>query len=65
MQWYVTKKCFVALSNLFGADSLSETERCIAARQNQMTAPNIVSAHFKKINVFLLLVFFLDEVHYA
>ena len=31
---------------MFGADSLSETERCIATRQNKMAAPNVVSARF-------------------
>ena len=32
---------------VFGADSLSETERCIATRQNKMAAPDEVSARFK------------------
>ena len=35
---------------VFGADSLSETERCIATRQNKMAAPDMVSARFKKLN---------------
>ena len=46
---------------MFGADSLSETECCIATRQNKMAAPDVVSALFKKLNVvffFLLLFFF-------
>ena len=38
--------------SVFGADSLSETERCIATSQNKMAAPNVVSARFKKLNVF-------------
>ena len=50
---------------VFGADSLSETERCIATRQNKMAAPDVVSARFKKLNIFLLLFLFLDEVHCA
>ena len=37
---------------LFGADSLSETDRCIATRQNKMAASDIGSARFKKLNVF-------------
>ena len=45
------QKRFVALRNC-GADSLSETERCIATRQNKMAAPDVVGARFKKINVF-------------
>ena len=49
MQRYVTKKRFVAV---FGADSLSETERCIATRQNKMAAPDVVCAPFKKLNIF-------------
>ena len=41
---------------MFGADSLSETERCIATRQNKMAAPDVVSARFKKLNVFVVVV---------
>ena len=41
---------------MFGADSLSETERCIASRQNQRAAPDVVSARFKKLNVFFFYV---------
>ena len=40
----------------FGADSLSETERCIATRQNKMAAPDVVSARFRKLNVFFFVV---------
>ena len=43
---------------VFGAASLSETERCIATRQNKMAAPDVVSAHFKKLNVFFFVFFF-------
>ena len=51
---------------VFGADMLSETEHCIATRQNKRVAPSVVSACFKKLNVFcLLLLLFLDEVHCA
>ena len=52
---------------MFGADSLSETERCIATRLNKMAAPDVVGACVKKLNVFflLLLFLFLDEVHCA
>ena len=32
---------------VFGADSLSETERCIAIRQNKMAEADVVSARFK------------------
>ena len=38
---------------VFGADLLSETDHCIATRQNKMAAPDVVSARFKKLNVFL------------
>ena len=41
---------------MFGADSLSETECCIATRQNKMVAPDVVSARFKKLNVFVVVV---------
>ena len=41
---------------MFGADSLSKTERCIATRQYKMSAPDIVSARFKKLNVFFFFV---------
>ena len=41
---------------VFEADSLSETERCIATRQNKMAAPNVISARFKKLNVAFLVV---------
>ena len=41
---------------VFGADPLSETERCIATRQNKMAAPDVVSARFKKLNVFFVVV---------
>ena len=41
---------------VFGADSLSETERCIASRQNQRAAPDVVNARFKKLNVFFFYV---------
>ena len=41
---------------MFGADSLSETERCIATRQNKMAAPDVVSGRFKKLNVFVIVV---------
>ena len=41
---------------IFGADSLSETERCIATRQNKMAAPDVVSARFRKLNVFFFVV---------
>ena len=37
---------------MYGADSLSEMECCIATRQNKMAAPDVVSARFKKLNVF-------------
>ena len=30
---------------MFGADLLSETDPCIATRQNKMAAPDVVSAH--------------------
>ena len=49
----------------FVTDSLSETECCIATRQNKMAAPGVVSVRFKKCNVLLLLLLFLDEVHCA
>ena len=56
---------------VLGADSLSETERCIATRQNIMAASDVVSARVKKLLLlfffcccfFLLL--FLDEAHWA
>ena len=48
-------RCFVIV---FEADSLSERERCIATRQNKMAAPDVVSARFKKLNVFFFLLFF-------
>ena len=35
---------------------MSETERCIATRQNKMAAPDVVSARFKKLNVFFFFV---------
>ena len=38
---------------VFGADSLSETVRCIATRQNKMAAPDVVSARLKKLSVFV------------
>ena len=41
--------------------SLSETECCIATRQNKMTAPNVVNARFTKLNVFLFLFFVLGR----
>ena len=41
---------------MFGADSLSETERCIATRQNKMAASDVVSGRFKKLNVFVVVV---------
>ena len=41
---------------MFGADSLSETERCIATRQNKMATPDVVSDRFKKLNVFVVVV---------
>ena len=44
---------------VFGADSLSETERCIATRQNKMAAPDVVSARFKKLNAFFFCLFVL------
>ena len=31
---------------MFGTDSLSETESCIATRQNKVVAPEVVSALF-------------------
>ena len=43
---------------VFGADSLSETERCIVTRQNEMAAPEVVSARFKNLNVFFFFFFF-------
>ena len=49
MQRYITKKHFVV--TVFQADSLSETDHCIATRQYKMMAPDVVSAHFKKLNV--------------
>ena len=39
-------------------DSLSETDRCIATRQNKMAAPDVVSARFKKLNVCFFFLFF-------
>ena len=52
MQQYVSKKRFVTVC---GADSPSETDRCIATRQNKMAVPDVVGVRFKKLNV---LVFF-------
>ena len=37
---------------MFGVDSPSKKECCIATRQNKMAAPDVVSARFKKLNVF-------------
>ena len=45
------KSAFWRFVTVFGADSLSETDRYIATRQNKMAAPDVVSAHFKKLNV--------------
>ena len=59
MQRYITKKRFVALRHC--VSSLSETERCIATRQNKMEAPDEVGARFKKLNVFLVFLVFLDQ----
>ena len=36
-----------AFVTVFGPDSLSETERCIATRQNKMAAPDIVRARLR------------------
>ena len=44
------------LVTVFGVDSLSETECSIAARQNKMAVPDIVSTRFKW--VFFCFVFF-------
>ena len=46
---------------VFGADLLSETECCIATRQNKMAAPDLVNAGFKKIKIFLFLFFVLGQ----
>ena len=32
---------------VFGADSLSKTDRCVATRQNKMAAPDVVGARDK------------------
>ena len=50
---------------VFGADSLSEIERCIATRQNKLAAPDTDSARFKKLNVFCFIFLFLDQVDCA
>ena len=41
---------------VFGTDSLSETERCIATRQNKMATPDVVTSGFKKLHFYYFFV---------